>query len=128
MWLSKKLKDASQTEDRSAVCGAVTVGGAAAGVWTRGEERGVITAAPGGYIWKPRSGESVLVLKGGEKGNERYIVGIPENEAESSLAEGEICIHSAGGAKLYLRSDGRVEIFGELWINGAAYVPAVEGV
>ena len=133
MWLSKKLNEDTRDTSAAALRGAVTMGGAEAAVWSCGEERNLPAAAPGGYAWRPRFGENVLVLKGGETGGERYIVGALEEDAEA-LGEGEICLYSAGGTKLYLRNDGRIELFGalyingELYINGAPYVRPTEGV
>lgn len=132
MWLTEKINEQLRRQTDPALRGTVTVGGSSAAVWSRGEEREIPVAAPGGYLWHPRRGESVLVLKGGEDGAERYIAGAMAQEAEA-LEEGEVCICSAGGAKLYLRNDGSFELFGalyvngELYINGEPYVPPTEG-
>ena len=87
MWLSKKLNEDTRDASAAALRGAVTMGGAEAAVWSCGEERNLPAAAPGGYAWRPRFGENVLVLKGGETGGEPYIVGALEEVAEA-LGEG----------------------------------------
>ena len=102
--------------------GTVTVGGSAAGVLSRAEERNIPLAAPGGYAWRPKNGERVLVIKGGTLGEERYVAGSLDAARESApLGDGEVCIYAEGGdASITLRRNGRVEITGDLYINGKA--------
>lgn len=124
MWIAKKLshatRDASPSEQ-----GTVTIGGAEAAVLTKGERRNVPVIAPGGYAWRPKRGAQVLVLKGGAANEERYILGDAASAAQE-LADGEVCVFSSGGAAIYLRNSGRVEIVGDLYINGERYVPSTE--
>ncbi len=125
MWVAKRL---SRTEHDTSIAeqGTVTIAGAAAGVLTKGEWRGVPVVAPGGCAWRPKRGAQVLVLKGGAENEERYILGEADVPMMQKLADGEICIFSDGGAAIYLRSNGRVEITGELIINGESYKPSTE--
>ena len=72
---------------------------------------------PGGYAWRPRAGETVLVIKAGDA----VCVTGTESGAETDLAAGEVKIFSAGGASILLKNDGTVEISGTLTVNGAPY-------
>lgn len=123
MWLSEKLRDRRETEGAGEL-GVVSIAGASPAVLSRGEERSLPVLAPGGLRWRPRSGETVLVVKGGALGAERYLVGRVQQESET-VEPGEVCIVS-DGASICLRADGRIELTGELYINGAAYVPPEE--
>lgn len=129
MWIAGRLGRTEEPQETAAVeSGTVTIGGSSAGVLARGEERRLRVAAPGGYAWRPKNGERVLVLRGGTLGEERYVAAALSEAAESlTLEDGEICLFaSAGGAKIVLRNNGRVEIEGELYINGEAYETAEE--
>ena len=91
-------------------------------VFSSGEKREVKTAAPGGYEWRPRKGENVLVVRGGTFGEEAYAVGVVE-AAASGLAPGEVRIRSGTGtAEIVLHNNGRVDINGLLFINGMPYL------
>ena len=119
MWIAGRLRGTQPEETAQGECGTVTIGGSAAGVLTRGEERDLPTAAPGGYAWRPRGGERVLVLKCGTRGEERCVaLSLDAAAKQTGLADGEICLYSAGGASVCLRNDGRVEITGRLFLNG----------
>lgn len=123
MWLSEKLRGKQETEGAGEL-GVVSIAGDAPAVLSRGEERALPVLAPGGFRWRPRSGETVLVIKGGALGTERYLVGRVQGENET-VEPGEVCIAS-DKASICLRADGRIELTGELYINGAAYVPSKE--
>ena len=109
MWVAGWLRRTEEPQETTnAESGTVTIGGSTAGVLSRGEERNVPLASPGGYAWRPKNGERVLVIKGGTLGEERYVAGSLD-----------------GGASITLRRNGHVEIEGDLFINGAMYVPPV---
>ena len=78
MWLSRKLSQHEMQDVASAQDGAVTIEGGELAVFSSGEKREVKTAAPGGYEWRPRKGENVLVVRGGTFGEEAYAVGVVE--------------------------------------------------
>lgn len=99
-----------------ALTGLVTLPGENLGVWLEGERRGVTVYGPGGYRWAPALGEEVLVLKTGEWGEKPCAVGVPADAR--GLAPGEVMI-TAGRASLRLSPDGRVEITGDVYINGS---------
>ena len=113
MWMAKKLTQ--KKKPSAAARGTVSIGGAEAAVLAEGEMRALRALAPGGYVWRPKSGAQVLVMKGEDK----CILGELDGSGPS-LAPGEVCIHSLGGASITLRNDGRVDITGEVFINGEA--------
>lgn len=122
MWLSKKLTQHEMQNTASAQSGTVTVEGAEAAVYTSGEDRDVKVVSPRGFFWKPKNGEKVLVIKGGVFGEEAYIVGAVQDK-DGGLAAGEVRIANArGDAEIVLRNNGRIDINGNLFINGMPYV------
>ena len=66
MWLAQSMKQAVPTADADQ--GVSTIVGDQMGVVTRGEVRQLPIYGPGGYVWLPESGASVLVIKGGPGG------------------------------------------------------------
>ena len=69
MWVAGWLRRTEEPQETTnAESGTVTIGGSTAGVLSRGEERNVPLASPGGYAWRPKNGERVLVIKGGTLG------------------------------------------------------------
>ena len=115
MWVAGWLRRTEEPQETTnAESGTVTIGGSTAGVLSRGEERNVPLASPGGYAWRPKNGERVLVIKGGKRGE------------EDDLDDGEVRIYAeSGGASITLRRNGHVEIEGDLCINCEMYVPPV---
>ena len=91
MWLAQSMKQAVPTADADQ--GISTIVGDQMGVVTRGEVRQLPIYGPGGYVWLPESGASVLVIKGGPGGEEQC----------------------AAGGGLYLRSEGQQCVFAEGW-------------
>lgn len=55
MWLSEQTKTKMPMED--AEVGVTTVTGEKLAVVTRGEQRDLVIFGPGGYVWRPASGE-----------------------------------------------------------------------
>ena len=121
MWLSKRLRESAAGEETAADLGVTTIGGERAGVFTRGEVRDLALCTPGGLLWRPKSGDRVVVLKGGPGGEEAFVLGT-EDETAADLADGELRLY-ADGASVTLRNDGTVSISGSLIINGEAYKP-----
>ncbi len=127
MWISEKMRESSDCAAANA--GIATIGGAPAAVETCGEERDLPVYAPGGMTWRPRAGDTVLVLKGGTGGEERYVIAAASDE-NNSLAPGELEL-TAGDSSVRLRLDGsielrgQVEITGTLLLNGVPLVPLV---
>ena len=61
MWLAQSMKQAVPTADADQ--GISTIVGDQMGVVTRGEVRQLPIYGPGGYVWLPESGASVLVIR-----------------------------------------------------------------
>ena len=63
MWLSKTiaLRQRAERESTAADMGVTTIGGGSASVMTRGEQRDLEVFAPGGVVWQPQAGDTVLV-------------------------------------------------------------------
>lgn len=123
MWLSQRLRE--RKEERGAgELGVVSIGGSEPAVLSCGEERALPVLSPGGYCWRPRSGETVLVVKGGALGTERYLVGRVQ-QPDETVEPGEVRIVS-DGASIRLCANGRIELTGTLYINGEPYMPGEE--
>lgn len=113
MWLTKKQRTASAAHE-SAELGVATIGGDPAAVYLGTERRSLPVYSPGGYCWKPRTGDALLVLKTGD----RHGVAGTVQETDNQLLPGEVAISSSGGAALKLNNEGEIELEGELLING----------
>ena len=119
MWLSTTiaLRQRAAQESAAADMGVTTIGGGDASVMTRGEQRDLEVFAPGGLIWQPRVGDTVLVVKGGTGGQEQCIVAASTvDDTPEGLAPGELFLYSCGEASIYLRKDGSIAVKG----NGSA--------
>lgn len=119
MWLSKRSAGGRVS---SANIATTTIGGQVAAALSEGEQRGVPVYAPGGYCWRPRAGQSLLVVKCGAEGESPVAAGTAQSEAPEGMRAGEVYITSGGGAAVWLKNDGAVEITGDVKINGQAYV------
>lgn len=102
--------------------GPVTIPGGRVGAWLEAERREVAVYAPGGYHWAPASGDKILVLKAGERGEEPCAVGTAAEDA--GLEPGEVLI-TTGKSAIRLGLDGKVEVTGTLTVNGAPVVTAM---
>lgn len=125
MWLSKALaiRHAAQQENTAADMGVTTIGGGSASVVTRGEQRDLEIFTPGGVIWQPRAGDTVLVVKGGVGCQERCVVAADTAAfTPEGMAPGELYLYSDSGASIYLRADGSISIMGPVSIEGSLKV------
>lgn len=118
MWLSERAGRGTDIEDDIRL-GEVTIAGDGLSVLTQGEERTVSVASAGGYIWRPKSGEQVVVLKCDD--SQSTVCGALLGDVPEDLLPGEVLIKSAGGAAIKLANDGSVSITGKLCLNGIAY-------
>lgn len=127
MWISRQMRTAPPTAD--ADLGMTTIAGERAGVLTRGEVRSLPVYGPGGYIWMPESGTTVLVMKGGPGGEEQCVAGTKQLAVPKGMLPGEVCIQGPGGTAIYLKADGTIHlqgticVEGTLQINGEPYKP-----
>ena len=120
MWLSKQLHPAGPTAD--ADLGTTTIAGSSVGVITRGEVRDLPVYGPGGYVWMPESGSTVLVIKGGPGGEEQCVAGQRLARPVQDMEPGEIYLFGPGGSSIYLRRNGDIELRGSISIQGSLAV------
>lgn len=121
MWLSKTLalRQRADRENTAADMGMTTIGGDSASVVTRGEQRDLEIFSPGGLVWQPRAGDTVLVVRGGTGGQEQCIVAASTAaNAPDGLAPGELFLYSHGKASIYLRLDGSIVVKGNCFAEG----------
>ena len=127
MWLAQSMKRQAPTADADQ--GVSTIVGAQMGVVTRGEVRQLPIYGPGGYVWLPESGASVLVIKGGPGGEEQCVCGGKQAAVPQGMQPGEVYLYGPKGSSVYLRQDGtiqltgRVAVTGTLVVNGQVYKP-----
>ena len=114
MWLSQRA-GRGRYVDKSADIGDVTIADARTGVALDGEQRSLGLVYPGGYAWRPRKGQNVVVLK--SAGGESLVAGAPENTPPPDLKPGEVLIRSDGGCSIRL-GNNRIDIVGALFVNG----------
>ena len=110
MWISEERVKKTAAEP-AAEWGAVTVAGPAA-VYLGGERRKVALCCPGGYAWRPRVGEEVLVLKVGPEAEQPYILGVTRTE---ELQPGQVRV---GTAECGLLCGEALELTGPVTVNG----------
>lgn len=121
MWVSRafSLRQAAEREGTAADMGMTTIGGKNASVMTRGEQRELEIFAPGGLVWQPLAGDTVLVVKGGVGCQEQCVVAAETaGSAPKDMAPGELFLYSTGGASIYLRGDGSIDIKGSVSLEG----------
>lgn len=116
MWLSKRLR--TETPSAEADLGKTSIAGGSVGVVARGEIRALPVYGPGGYVWQPASGETVLVIKGGTGGEETCVAGAEQKNAPADMKPGEVYLFASGGASVYLKSDGTLELRGGIRLLG----------
>ena len=85
-------------------------------------DRDLPVYGPGGYFWQPKAGDQVLVIKGGVSGDEQCVAGAAQVEPPEDMEPGDIYL-SSGEASIYLHANGRIDIEGDLYINGTEYKP-----
>ena len=134
MWVAGWLRRTEEPQETTnAESGTVTIGGSTAGVLSRGEERNVPLASPGGYAWRPKNGERVLVIKGGPGGEEQCVCGGKQAAVPKGMQPGEVYIYGPKGSNVYLQKDGtieltgRISIRGQFLVNGEPYKPCTCG-
>jgi len=98
--------------------GVTSIAGGSAGVMTRGEVRALPVFGPGGYVWQPASGETVLVIKGGTGGEETCVAGAQQGSAPPGMQPGEVYLFAPGGASVYLKRDGSLCLSGNINLTG----------
>ena len=125
MWLSKQMKPEAPTADADLVV--TTITGEGAGVVTRGEIRDLPVYGPGGYMWMPESGATVLVIKGGPGGEEQCVAGALRAQPPEGMQPGEVYIHGPGGSTVYLHCDGTMELRSDKTLEIKGETVSIEG-
>ena len=124
MWTSKPAPRLP-SEEPWADTGTVTLGGDPAAVYLGGERRWVSLYTPGGYQWRPKAGDKVLVVKAGDHRELPCLVGKRPDalSEEDELPPGSVRIHSGAGVVLLDEEGvtvkgGKVALKGDIRING----------
>ena len=107
MWTSERNRNLPMREAPAEV-GTVTLGGDPAGVSLGGERRWLNVYGPGGYSWRPTSGDKVIVLKAGAEAESPCILGTTQNADD--LKPGEVRLRGVD-CDLFL-GQGQVEMTG----------------
>lgn len=116
MWVSKQSK--KRGSEAAAQVGLVTAGGQENGIYLGTQRCGLPVLAPGGYRWRPKTGEQVLVLKTGAAGEKPCVLACRE-EVAAPLQPGEVELY-APNCGLKLTESGGVEVRGNVSVNGTA--------
>ena len=117
MWVSKQTKK-RETGGGTARVGVVTAAGQESDVYLGTQRCWLPVMAPGGYRWRPKAGEQVLVLKTGADGESACVLARQEEPGEE-LQPGEVELY-APGCSLKLGGSGRVDLCGSVYVNGTA--------
>ena len=123
MWISQQGRHAGRQEHDARV-GVVTAQGEQAGVYADGYQRTLPVAAPGGYRWKPQTGQRVLVIKTGADAEAACIVAQQEDVAYD-LKPGEVEVVGPE-CSLRLDANGRVQLNGAVLVNGVPLETVIE--
>lgn len=105
MWLSKQRREAEvplTAEETVRTVQAQTVGT---------EQLLLYTVAPGGFAWRPKAGDQLVVLKDLAVGS--------KTPCPIRLAPGECCLFTQG-AYIHLTAEGEIALHGQLTLNGQA--------
>lgn len=113
MWTANQKLD-QRSAQQCAALGTVTLEGDPAGVYLGGERRGVAVYAPGGYQWRPASGDRVLLIHAGDQQEIPCLVGA--HQPKDKLSPGEVRI-KGGRGQVYLHNHG-IALSGAVSVNG----------
>ena len=117
MWVSKQTRK-RESGSGTAQVGLVTAAGQESGVYLGTQRCWLPVLAPGGYRWRPKTGEQVLVLKTGAEGESTCVLARQE-EPDPDLRPGEVELYAAG-CGLKLTEAGGIELSGNISVNGTA--------
>lgn len=134
MWTSNRKRE-GLSQECTADQGIVTLGGDPAAVYLGGERRWVSLYAPGGYQWRPKAGDKVLVVKAGDHREIPCLVGKRPDELseEDELPPGSVRIHSGTGVVLLdeegltLQGD-EVALEGDITVNGQSLQSYIQNI
>ena len=123
MWMAQQGRAAGRQEHDARV-GVVTAQGEQVGVYADGYQQSLPVAAPGGYRWKPQTGQQVLVLKTGASGEAACIVAQRERVG-NDLKPGEVELFGPG-CRVKLAENGQVRLEGAVQVNGVPLEAVIE--
>ena len=134
MWTSNRKRE-GLSQECAADQGIVTLGGDPAAVYLGGERRWVSLYTPGGYQWRPKAGDKVLVVKAGDHRETPCLVGKRPDELseEDELPPGSVRIHSGTGVVLLdeegltLQGD-EVALEGDITVNGQSLQSYIQNI
>lgn len=134
MWTSNRKRE-GLSQECAADQGIVTLGGDPAAVYLGGERRWVSLYTPGGYQWRPKAGDKVLVVKAGDHREIPCLVGKRPDELseEDELSPGSVRIHSGTGVVLLdeegltLKGD-EVALEGDITVNGQSLQSYIQNI
>ena len=134
MWTSNRKRE-GLSQECAADQGIVTLGGDPAAGYLGGERRWVSLYAPGGYQWRPKAGDKVLVVKAGDHREIPCLVGKRPDELseEDELPPGSVRIHSGTGVVLLdeegltLQGD-EVALEGDITVNGQSLQSYIQNI
>lgn len=106
MWVSRQIIEA-QGRKPAADTALVTGGASAQGA---NDYRRLLFAGPWGIAYRPPAEAQAVVVSTGAGDACVGTVG-----QEKGIAPGEILLYSAGGAEIYLKNNGEVEINGQIF-------------
>ena len=106
MWLAQSMKQAVPTADADQ--GISTIVGDQMGVVTRGEVRQLPIYGPGGYVWLPESGASVLVIKGGPAERSSASAAVSRRRSQRGCSRGRSIFTVRRAAMCICRRMGRL--------------------
>jgi len=118
MWTWERERR-GQARERDVQLGEVTLSGEETAANLGGERRWLRTCTPGGFGWRPRQGDKVLVLKAGD---EVWVLGV---EQEGQIQPGQVKLTGPGCALLL---DKKLEITGGVDLNGQSLEDYVRGI
>lgn len=113
MWLGKKIAE-NRKETEKPLAG--TISGEKDGgllLQASAEYREVAVVGPYGVKSLPPAGENAVGVACGDK---TFCLGVEMNP--QGLHPGEVVLFSAGGAKITLTRDGKIQLEGQVFING----------
>jgi hypothetical protein len=121
MWLSNSGR-AHPAGSNGSGLGKVTIGGNPAGVFWCGERRNLPVISPGGFWWKPKAGQEVLLLKTDTQSEGLCVAGAKQGDAPAELLQGEVLM---GDEKAWIKTteqgvnlNGKTQQTGDFSVTG----------
>lgn len=75
-------------------------------------------AAPWGVESIPESKSDAVIISGD---SERICLGVKQNSNPYGIKPGELVLHAGSNTYIHLKADGKIEINGEVYINGTRW-------